>query len=226
MIVDKNIKQIPGFPKYWISDKGNLYSCRRGVWKKKKPVKTSVGYLRTTLYEKGKYKNIHIHQLVAIAFLGHSLDGNNMVVDHIDNNPLNNNLNNIQVISIRENCSKDKKNPGVSLRPSGKWCARIVFKGKLHHLGSFKTLEEANAEYTRAVEEIKNTQKLTKSKLNLKKLAYFNSTSGMWRTNIEYLGITKHLGTFRHKEDALREFHRAKNEIQTAGKLTRPHVRS
>ena len=79
------------------------------------------GYLYTQLNKSGKIKTIKIHQLVAMTYLGHKPNGfKGLVVDHIDNNKLNNNLNNLQLITNRENLSKDRK--GVSKYTGVSWC--------------------------------------------------------------------------------------------------------
>lgn len=94
-----------------------------------------------------------IHQLVAIAFLNHKPCGYELVIDHIDNNPLNNRVDNLQLISNRLNASKDRKNKtsqyvGVNLhKKSNKWVANIRIGKIKKHLGLFNTEEEANEAY-------------------------------------------------------------------------------
>ena len=100
-----------------------------------------------------------VSQLIAIAFLNHKPCGNKMVVDHIDTNKLNNKLYNLQVITNRENTSKDRKNGsskylGVSWNKSNKnWSATILINGKPKYLGSFTNEKEASQAYQN---ELKN----------------------------------------------------------------------
>ena len=62
-------------------------------------------------YKKDEKKKTHnIHQVVAIAFLNDIPDGRDIVVDHIDNNKLNNTVKNLQITAHRHNISKDRKN--------------------------------------------------------------------------------------------------------------------
>ena len=100
-----------------------------------------------------------MHQIVAIAFLNHTPNGLKAVVDHIDNNPLNNELGNLQIITHRKNLSKDKKGSskytGVCWYESRKkWIAGIRVNGKKKHLGYFTNEEEAAEAYQKALKEL------------------------------------------------------------------------
>ena len=100
----KSLESI-GLPKYSISESGKL---RRGL-KHYTGSKRRNGYIYYEFRPKGERKLYMAHQLVAIAFLGHTPCGNKLVVDHIDGNPENNHVLNLQIITQRENLSKDKK---------------------------------------------------------------------------------------------------------------------
>jgi hypothetical protein len=121
---------------------------------------SDTGYLRINLYKNKKLKTIKVHQLVAMAFLGHKPNGFILVVDHIDNNPLNNNVENLQLVSNRVNTSKDKKNKtskhtGVCFKNANKkWLANIRKDGKKIHLGYFNCETKAFLAYQLA---LKNT---------------------------------------------------------------------
>jgi hypothetical protein len=101
--------------------------------------------------------------LVAMAFLNHKPCGHKLVVDHIDNNPLNDRLYNLQVITHRQNCSKDKKGTskytGVTWEKRiNKWKAHIRINSKLKYLGYFTDeLKAANA-YKKALEEYERSK--------------------------------------------------------------------
>jgi hypothetical protein len=171
IIIMEIFKKIPGFEDYEVSNLGNVKSLYRffkdktgrNTSKKERILKNSIdtnGYCRVNLSNKGeKRKTFQVHQLVAIAFLDHKPNGfKGLVVDHIDNNPLNNNVENLQLITNRENSSKDKK--GYSSKYIGvnwykrdkKWRAQIMINGKLNHLGCFKNEKIAHAVYLNAVE--------------------------------------------------------------------------
>ena len=155
-------KDVPGYEGYYqVSDLGNVKSIKFNKEKILKPRIDSHGYLRVDLFYKGKRKTIKVHQLVAMAFLNHTPDGyNGLIVDHKDNDKLNNRLSNLQLISARENSSKDKKGftskyTGVCWsKASNKWLSKITVNGKSKHIGYFKCELAAAAEYQKKLAEI------------------------------------------------------------------------
>ena len=155
---------------YQISNKGRIKSFNRNA---ENIIKSSIdktkGYYRVCLYNSGKRKSFYIHQLVAIAFLGHIPNGNSLVVDHINNDKANNELSNLQVISSRENSSKDKwrHNPS-SLYPGvyysltkKKWASSISVNGTPFHLGYFNIESIAGQEYSNALGHYSEHSNLT-----------------------------------------------------------------
>ena len=155
---------------YQVSNFGNVKSLARVVkWKNtKRTIKEKLlklgfdfrGYLVVGLCKEGKLKTKRIHVLVAIAFLNHTPDGTQkIVVDHIDNNKLNNNLENLQLTSNRHNCSKDKKGTskytGVSWhKASKKWASQIRINGKVKHIGYFSNEIDASKAYQSKLESL------------------------------------------------------------------------
>ena len=70
-------------------------------------------YPQVTLYirENGALKKLtkRIHSIMAETFLNHIYDGNRkIVVHHIDNDPLNNNLENLKIVTSKENYYKNQ----------------------------------------------------------------------------------------------------------------------
>jgi len=163
-------KAIPGYEGYYeVSNLGQVRSLDReilhkkhGIQKRKGKIVSSHigkrGYLSTYLSKEGKIKTLKVHQVVAMAFLNHTPCGLKVVVDHINNNSLDNRLENLQLISNRENLSKDKKPKsgytGVYRNGKG-FLAQIQINKKTINLGTFKTAEEASEAY-------QNKLKLTK----------------------------------------------------------------
>lgn len=167
---EEEFRDIPGFEGYQVSNLGRVKSLARVVKKgtnhfsvRERILKPSInvhGYYRLSLKSNTKRKPITIHQLVAIAFLGHTPNGNKMVVDHINSNKVDNRLENLQIITQRENVFKDIKNktskyPGVSWDKSrNKWTSRFTLKNKYLYLGRFNTELEAHNAYQNKLSEI------------------------------------------------------------------------
>jgi len=162
-------KSIKGYEDYEVSSLGRVKSLARTIYRtdgttqtyKEKFLKPTVGggYLKVRLSKNLKSKVKKVHQIVAIAFLNHTPNGHSSVVDHIDNNPLNNKLGNLQIITNRENSSKDKKGSskytGVIWNKLNKnWRARIYINGKHKNLGSFTDELEASKAYQKALKEL------------------------------------------------------------------------
>lgn len=166
----KSIKGYEGI--YQISNKGKIKSHNRIVINKNgifikykgKIMKTGLvgNYLQVGLYKDNKRIYFYIHNLVGkyfTPFINNLID---FVYDHKDNNSLNNFYTNIQMISNRENLSKDKKNKtskytGVYLiKKLNTWGVKIVIEGKRYYLGSFESEEDASKAYQNKLKEINN----------------------------------------------------------------------
>ena len=154
----KDIPEYEGM--YQVSNLGNVKSLKKGSNKILKKCFTTTGYYYVNLY-KNKHNPIKVHQLVAMAFLNHKRNGFKVVVDHIDNNILNNKLDNLQLLTNRENCSKDKKNKsskytGVSyIKKHKKFMASIQINKKNYNLGYFENEYNAHLAYQNKLKEIK-----------------------------------------------------------------------
>ncbi len=111
------------------------------------------GYYYINLAKNGKIKTRKVHQLIAESFLNHKPNGHNLVVNHINFNRLDNRLNNIEIITHRENSNQKhikttSKYVGVyQLSNSKKWRASIGINGKSKYLGTFNTELGAHKAY-------------------------------------------------------------------------------
>jgi hypothetical protein len=95
MEIWKDIKDYKGI--YMISNYGNIKS-NRGI---SRGYKTEKGYYRAKLYKNNIPKSEYVHRLVAKAFIENEF--NKPDVNHIDNNPLNNNISNLEWCTHKEN---------------------------------------------------------------------------------------------------------------------------
>ena len=160
---------------YQVSNLGRVKSLERKVRKENSfktvkekiltPVINNGGYLRVTLWKQGKQKDFKVHQLVAMAFLGHKPNGHKLVVNHKDFNRKNNNAINLEIITQRKNTNKKhlksaSQYTGVSWHKSSKkWRARIWYNGRLEHLGYFDNELEGFFAYQTRLNEINRLNK-------------------------------------------------------------------
>ena len=158
------VKGFEGF--YEVSNLGNVKSLAResiiGRQLKEKILKPYLRcgrYLVLNLFKDGISESRYVHQLVAIAFLGHEPNGHKIVVDHRNNLKTDNRLENLQIITARQNSSKDRKGSskytGVYWnKGANKWKAQIVINGKDKYLGYFTNEIEAHEAYQTRLKEI------------------------------------------------------------------------
>lgn len=155
----KHVKGYEGF--YMINNYGVVMNTNGRILKQSK---SSDGYLVLGLCKFGKVKTFRVHVLMAVNFLNHVPNTNNMVVDHIDNNPLNNHLSNLQIITTRENTSKDRFRKNYTSKYLGvywskqakKWHASIGLGKKTIHIGYFHNELDAHNAYLNKLKEIES----------------------------------------------------------------------
>ena len=156
-------KNIEGFENYQISSLGNIKSFKKYHGTNErilKPNLDSNGYCITRLSINGKYKTVTVHQLVAEAFLNHKKDGHNLVVNHKDFNRQNNNVENLEIITQRDNTNRKhikstSQYTGVSWdKISKKWRSQICVNRKVKNLGHFIYELEAHNAYEQALKDL------------------------------------------------------------------------
>lgn len=147
-------KEYPLDKRYKVSNMGNIKGINGELLK---PYIDKSGRKRVSI----SLIDVYVHQAVAETFLNHKRCGHKVVVDHIDNNPSNNTLGNLQLISHRENLLKDKKNKTSKLRGvsidscsnSLKYRSQVMLGRKMYYLGLFNSQHEANIAYLDALNE-------------------------------------------------------------------------
>lgn len=157
-------KDIPNYEGvYQVSNLGKVKSLNYNRTKVEKIMLLTLnryGYYAIGLSKNNKKKTFTVHKLVAMAFLGHTPCGYKLVVDHIDSNPLNNNLENLQLISQRENSYRQQGKHSSSYKgvywskQLNKWRACITINNKQTHLGCFINEYDAHLAYQNKLKEI------------------------------------------------------------------------
>jgi hypothetical protein len=156
----ENWKDVKGYELiYKVSNLGNVKSLKYGKENILKPGKNSTGYLVVVLYKDKIKKTIKVHQLVAQSFLSHNINGYEKVIDHIDDNKLNNNVDNLQIVTPRYNISKQQigksKYTGVYFsKESNKFCAQIIIGKQKEYLGIFTYEYDAHLAYQKRLKQI------------------------------------------------------------------------
>lgn len=168
MEIWKDVKGFEGC--YQVSDLGSVKSLSRFVKNGRnanrviserilKPGTVRGGYQQVVLNKQGmKCLNMRVHVLVWETFKGKR--DKSKVIDHINNDPKDNRLTNLQEITPRENTSKDRNGyssnyVGVSYyKRYKKWGSYIRINSKSKYLGYFNTELEAHRAYQNKLAEI------------------------------------------------------------------------
>jgi hypothetical protein len=227
-------KDIPNYEGiYQVSNLGKVKSLSRQVFNgkvnylsKEKILKEcidSTGYIVFGLCRNGKMKTIGVHRLIAMAFLNHKTT-KNLVVDHINNNRLDNRLENLQIISHRENCSKDRKNCSSSFigvcwdKDKNKWISNIYINGFHKTLGFYDSEIEASFKYRKSLEMIKaGDLSFLKTKENSSKYkgVSFHKIRNKWQAAITINKKRTYLGLFKTENEAYQAYINALNLKQS-----------
>lgn len=157
----------------------NLYSISKcgQIWSHERKVSNNTGFrtvggrflkpllckrdgrIQFALCNNGKQSTFQVARLLLITFREGFSGGD---VDHIDRNPLNNDLDNLREVTVRENVLNSRMKStntsgfrGVNWHKNRqKWQASIQSEGKQLHLGRFTSKEEAARAYDKAAKEL------------------------------------------------------------------------
>lgn len=217
MEIWKDIEGYEGL--YQISTCGNVKSLDRisvvGTKLKGVKLKTSSPSSRydQVNLSNGESRTFAVHRIMAKAFLDKDYINKGLVVDHIDNNAKNNKLSNLQLITTRENTSKDRyrnRQNGYCVgvyKKGRKFCSMIEQNGESVYLGVFKTKKEAKRIYNNALHLINNGGDakclIVRHKYKNKHTGVsFHKSSNKWRSYYRENGKTIHIGLFKTEKDA------------------------
>lgn len=142
-------REIKGYELYEVCESGRVFSKKRNRFLT--PYPNSSGYLRVVLSKDGVTSKFFLHQLVYSAFGKEpyevaSGDRFNQI-DHIDQNKTNNHIDNLQLISARENSLKNLKDVKGYVKDGSRFRVRASIHGKRIELGRFSTEKEAKEVY-------------------------------------------------------------------------------
>jgi hypothetical protein len=233
-------KDIIGFEgKYQVSNFGNVRTIdrvtifkdgRKSYYKGKILICTPdlKGYPKIRLEYYGKGVTKRVHSLVWETFGdGTTISFPDRVIDHIDRNKKNNHINNLRIISNRENSSNRKDNKEfIGVRKNNKsdnYTCRIGFNYKVFHLGTFETQEEAFERYNEALSHIDTdflkwyeTIETPKNNNSIESNigVYKGKTNGTYLSQITHQYKQYSLGTFKSELDARKIFLEAKSQIK------------
>ena len=156
---------------YEISNYGYVRSFKRkGNWKDR-ILKGGInwrGYRMVGLYKDGKHKTYKMSLLVWDHFGDRPRNGHLLQVDHKDNNKQNDRIDNLQLLTDRENTSKGYLQNGKKTsrftgvcwdKSSKKWVAKIYINNKRKVLGYFIDEKEASNKYQEALKNIFRKQR-------------------------------------------------------------------
>lgn len=111
-------KDIPNYEGYQVSNLGRIrtynkitYTKKHGErhWKDKilkYKGKTYIPGYRVDLWKNGKPNTLLVARLVAFTFYNEDINNHKLTVDHLDGNRFNNNINNLELVSLKENIKR------------------------------------------------------------------------------------------------------------------------
>lgn len=165
-------RPIPSFDGYQVSDHGRVKSLSRTVTGKNGishgvserlliPEINDQGYYRVGLSVNNKIKRFKVHQLVAMAFLGHTPCGYELVVNHKNFNRSDNWVGNLELVTQRENTNKKhikSTSPYIGVywdKSRNNWISSIRINGKKVNIGRYNNEISASEAYQKALKNIK-----------------------------------------------------------------------
>ena len=217
--MDEIFSKILGYENYIASSYGRILNTNysRTGNTKELSYHNYRGYRRVTISKDGKSKTMPVHLLVMRAFHGYIPKDRNIVINHIDNNSLNNSLDNLEIVTSRYNSSchqyLNKKRSSEFIGVSWdlkrrKWKASINHLNKSHYLGYFENEIDASKEYNRVLDKLNCDGVMDiHSPFSIKKTSKYigvswNKHKQKWVSQIYWNKNQLYLGKFNTEEEA------------------------
>lgn len=145
-----------------------LFEYKEGdiFWKMKPAKQIEIGSRAGGIHVSG-YRRVRVsgkkvgeHTVIYMMFKGSIPEG--MCIDHIDNNPLNNKIENLRLATKSQNALNSKTRvtnktgvKGICWKPrDNRWVAQIQKDGKKIHIGNFRDLDSAKDAYKKTAIEL------------------------------------------------------------------------
>jgi hypothetical protein len=184
-----------------------------------------MGYPSVILYKYGNKKHKTIHSLEAEAFIDKDYRLKGLVINHKNFNRDDNNLENLEIITARENTNlkhipHSSKYTGVCWnKREQKWESRITYDGSQKYLGKFNTEEEASHYYQSALicineGRIDDIKRSVKAKSSKHKGLCFVRNRNNWNVVIPINGKKTYLGSFKTENEAFNALSEYKNKYK------------
>lgn len=177
------------YKNFEVFENGDVWFVKDGYKRKLKPYNVSRNrkYMVVSVSENGKQKMFYVHRLVASAFIPNPEE--KPQVNHIDGNPSNNNVKNLEWVTGRENVLHAYKS--IRQRYLCEFCGAETFSSKkicasCYDMESWRKKREI--EKQKKLEELKNSVDI--QSLSEKQKEYFD----LYLSGLNYTEISKKFG--------------------------------
>jgi len=157
--------KIPAIENYLISKCGKVLSLKRNKPKLLKTIINNCGYIQVSI-SNGKSRFFRVHRLLTHTFKGLDLFNPKEVIDHIDKNKLNNSLDNLDIVTNRENLRRAKesstKESNIYTNDKG-YCVKFQINNKHISFGTYNLINEAIIARDKVQYFIENNNSILKS---------------------------------------------------------------